>query len=1544
MPDVFDTLTDEAGGTGGDVFDEVALTGEEDKRGESYGPAGYLPQWLVNAGEAAADVAGGLVKGAFPAAVRTAVFDRKMPSAYEIAQLTNPVVAAGAQSVDQIRGAVDTAKEIAAADKTPALSKERFHAGFSTAAQLAMLAGLREGVEAGFRPSRALAEAEQTRPVKPVKLEEASAAPPPDVFDEVTIPPEQVRVGTARTTEPAPQTVAAEAPIQQPAGSTPVPAASTEPPPMTNPQGEWRGGGQVDPEAIAAANEASAAQVFEDARAARPAERPISAEEQARLDYEAELAAAADEAQAAQGKELLEAIADAGGLPARGSKFRGIYKGEIEHVETFVRNPQRTERISPNKMFRNDAPAPDELTSRLRDQGFQFDTPDELFEAVKDRLRTGRRVYGLPELTEALSESGNYFKPGEGPKLRAAEKGTADLFQAEDQPFNLAGETGIDYAARQAAAEKAAADTAAATAASEAAQGQLFKPGVQPQTLPRQIAAQQLPANQGVPVSEASIREYLAKSLDIPIRAGMNIAGGMRRALGVFRVKPETIRTKLRNDLPTIAHETGHYIHHLLFTDPTGKPTTFAGAFDHELLPLGQRTSLPSYTAAQVRMEGVAEFMSDWLQDRSKAMANAPGFAAHFESELKTKFPQTWDILENARDQVARFIAQPGWEKAKSKIVFDSKQPRATFREWLYRKYTDWFNELAPIDRTMKRLQEFGLAPDVAAQVSDRAVNYKGGWRGKADFDLEFEQTDINGNRLGPGLKTILKGLDPKELGDFSTYLALKRAKEKALQGIRTGFESELSDPATTSKLSQLAARYEPRRQQLIQYSENHLRLLKEAGYFDDAQIARIRAANKDYVPFYRIYEGVSGRTATPRGAPAGGFVNTSSGVLRMKGSDRQIIDPLESIVKNTYAFRDLAERNRVGREFVAAVEATQGGGRVGESVIKPIKPTHVSHEEMVAKLKSLGMDDADINALGADLGLTIWRAADGVNAKQGVFRVWEGGKERLFQVDDGDLLRALSLSDSIDASVVRLLPLFKPFAAITKFLRVGATLTPEFIARNPFRDQVTAAVFSRYGFVPFFDGFRGLLSVLRKDQYYRDWIKQGGRYSGLYDVESASMRHALERAIADPNVLQQAMSWVRHPLQTLAQISSAMEEATRVAEYRRASNAGADAVVAANAAKDVTLNFSRSGLKGKVVNQLMAFFNAGLQDLDKMVRAHKQAPVRTVAKAFMYITVPSILTWLLGKDDQEIQNLPEWRKSFFWNLHIGDHVYSLPKPFLLGALYGTSVEKGLDYAYGRDPNAVKKALDAIWSVGSPARGDMITATNAFKPLVENITNYSFFKGQPLVNEGQAKLSPALQFNPTTSETGKFVGRLLGVSPIKIDNLIRGYFGGLGKYGTDGIDWAMLKMQSRDTPVPPARDVSQLPLIRGFMKQPYEPSEYVGRFYRAIDEAERRQNDFRTYGDRLDAAGMKEFFMKNRDPLAWYNAQSGDDRTVMTELRGIRENLSDINKAMVVIQQSRTISAQDKAARLGQLSRLRDQISKAAFDTMVHPIDRQKVF
>jgi len=872
--------------------------------------------------------------------------------------------------------------------------------------------------------------------------------------------------------------------------------------------------------------------------------------------------------------------------------------------------------------------------------------------------------------------------------------------------------------------------------------------------------------------------------------------------------------------------------------------------------------------------------------------------------------------------------------------------PVGRLGDWLRAQYTAWFNELAPIDRAMKQLQDFGLSPEQAGVVSARAANYKGGWRGKAEYDLEHAQTDLDGKEIGPSLKAILSRVP--DLKEFATYAALKRAEEKKAQGLRTGFEDAMSSPDYSETMAAWAKAYETARRQLVKFTENQTLLLEQSGLLSKADRKAMMQANRDFVPYHRIVEKVTGAVGKSSGK---GFANAQSGIARFKGSDMEITNPLEAVVKNGMMFRELAERNRVGLLFVQAVDDTQGGGRIGETVLRPIKAVKVTHEEVLQKLQAAGVlpKGAKINKATLDLGMTVFRAADSVKASEGVFTVHRDGKPISFQVDDKELLRALTLMDSADAEVFNKFPLLRMMRSFTNVLRKGATLTPEFLIRNPFRDQVIAGVYSKHGFIPFWDGFKGTLSMLRQDATYKDWIKAGGKYSGLYDVEQGDHNAVLQEAVkGNRTALDQAL-YLANPLNVLRHLQAAselMESGTRIGEFRRAKEQGASDVDAANAARDVTLNFARSGYRGAVTNKMVAFFNASLQDMDKMVRTFKERPVAATFKAVAYISVPSAFVWWLGKDDDEIQNLPEWRKSFFWNINMRQlsgvpFVLSVPKPFLLGALFGTSVEKGLDAAYLNDSNAVRKWFDAVIQ-NTLIRGDAGIPT-AFRPAIEAMTNYSFFKGTPLENQSLLSLSPGMRAERGTSEVSKLVGAQLNVSPILIDNTVRGYLGGLGKYGLDAVDWALISSRVVDIPPAPAKSPQEWPMLRALTSGPGESGAYVGRFYKALDLAETRMRDFKAYGDRMKTADQLSFWKRNRNEIAYYSADAAG-APMMTRLRQTRDQLSEISKAMSMIRNAPGLSPEFKRDRLRVLEDQRDKLAQVGFVQLVHPSDRKKTY
>jgi hypothetical protein len=79
--------------------------------------------------------------------------------------------------------------------------------------------------------------------------------------------------------------------------------------------------------------------------------------------------------------------------------------------------------------------------------------------------------------------------------------------------------------------------------------------------------------------------------------------------------------------------------------------------------------------------------------------------------------------------------------------------------------------------------------------------------------------------------------------------------------------------------------------------------------------------------------------------------------VKRIKGSGRDIINPLESIVKNTHTLVGLVEQNRAMAALVRQAEGTVGGGRYLEAI----------PEKKVATSFNLSMLERDIREQLAD-------------------------------------------------------------------------------------------------------------------------------------------------------------------------------------------------------------------------------------------------------------------------------------------------------------------------------------------------------------------------------------------------------------------------------------------------------------------------------------------------------------------------------------------------------------------------------------------------
>ncbi|MGB9845886.1 MAG: LPD38 domain-containing protein, partial [Desulfotomaculales bacterium] len=999
------------------------------------------------------------------------------------------------------------------------------------------------------------------------------------------------------------------------------------------------------------------------------------------------------------------------------------------------------------------------------------------------------------------------------------------------------------------------------------------------------------------PAARRVIIKRLQKVLDIPIRVGryQQTAPG---AIGIFKRRQEVIRTKLAEDLPVIAHEVGHYLDKL-FGIRNQIPV---GNMRAELVRLGQTQPANHFR------EGIAEFVRHYLSGEDTARL-APEFHVWFENTVRQQ-PEIWDALQQFRQDFIDYATAPAAARVKAAISVGEGQKRKVTLDRIMGAAVD---ELRPIDTFVEKATGGKRGNLSAAEDPFVQAWLFRGWTGKARAAIHHGVYDKQGNKVAPALVEILRPV-AKNIDDFRAYIVAKRAVELHGRGINPGIE--LNDARTT--VAQFdTPEFRTAHEQLKNFQDAILDRLVESGVLSAEQKATMRQLNQEYVPFYRVFEEQAGGV----GFGKRGFGDLAQPVKRIKGSGRTIVDPLESIIKNTYYLTNIAERNNVGRVLVDFADKFEGMGKFIEKVDPKKYPITFRLNEISDLLDQVG---AQVPEDALKKIATIFRPQMMGAPKENILAVFRDGKRELYQLDP-ELYRATLMLDREAANtLVRLL------SYPTSWLRAGATLTPEFMVRNVARDAMSAWIYSKYGFIPVVDTIRGLFHVIRRDDLYQKWLSSGGASANFVSLDRDYLQGDL-RKLMTTTIWGRMKQFAAHPLEVLRAISEFSEEATRLGEFGKGLRAelkkGATMEEAlqraALASRDITLDFSRMGTVGKPANQLIAFFNASVQGLDKMRRAFTKGGARGIAnstfKALVGITLPSVYLWWLNHDDPRYQELPQWRKDLFWNILTPNHVISIPKPFELGIIFGTLPERVLDWLWDHDQEAMRQFKHTLTEVTFPN-----WIPTALLPAIEVASNYSFFKGQPLTPMGEQYLLKQEQYGPYTTEAAKRISQALAgggeapLSPREIENLVRGYAGGLGMYGLQAISAAMPK----EAPAP-ARDVTGLPGLKGVSAEYYQGSASIDRFYQRLEELEKKARTVKKYNDAGKPAPAKLWF----------------DPAELQYLRQTQRQLADLRKIREQVIKDKTMTPERKKAALDRINI--EMINRARAALRMEPIPVQ---
>lgn len=911
----------------------------------------------------------------------------------------------------------------------------------------------------------------------------------------------------------------------------------------------------------------------------------------------------------------------------------------------------------------------------------------------------------------------------------------------------------------------------------------------------------------GVPVTRQGIVDYVNRLFNATVRYGRTEKG----ARGQFDTFSHVIRTQNFAEPRVIAHELGHFLDERFHFSEAPE---YAGELLHLVDDRFGKGGYSDLDMSGRLAEGFAEFFHDYVTDRAQARRNAPEFYNYFEKKLHqdpkltgatnklTKVMYQWNhqgAVARVKGHISFASDSTGFQGLK-RMLQDGTFGEAGKKAWS-RLYTEAVDELHPlsdvvadVEKRIGRKLPFASNPFLNAWAAR-------GWAGKAITLLQHGDPE----RGIPALKDIFQSVGKKNLKDFSAFLVALREKDiydfnsKLKKGEEGSALKATMDPIdagmTIRELAKKHPEFVEAAKNLYRFQQHLIDELVKEGMLSAKAAADMRKRWPHYVPFQRIVDNIG-----EAGTGGKKFVNVGNTIERFKGSTRDIQDPLENVIANTFKITSAIERNKVGRSFV-----------------------------QLSKIK--GMGDLCEEVKGTP------------KATDSTFYVWEGGKKKTYATSP-ELLKALKMTNEEGMSMW-----VKILRVPAGFLRSGATLSPEFILRNPVRDMISASLYSKHGFIPVWDTMRGLSLYLKKGKEYWDYMNSGAAQSAMVSLDRDYLHGQMRELLKKKSVL----SMCANPIEALRAFSEATEMATRLAEFDLAKKGytgmgnrlfGKERKPLSNVeagieSRDVTLDFGRHGKKTQSLNQTVAFFNAAIQGTDKMVREFKEHPGQMLTKTFIGITLPSVMLWYLNKDDPRYQELPQWQKDIFWVIPGKDTLYKIPKPFELGILFGTVPERVLQFMYDKEKGRNGPGFKGLGSSIVENLAPSIIPTG-FLPLAEWISNYSFFMGRNIVPLSQSKLPDRQQYGPYTSYLARKVGNAFNLSPRKIDNTIQDVGGNLAALGNSLIDQAAGLSETR-----PAKRASEMPGVRGFTATPYASSDSVQRLRDDFSQQEKLYNEFK---------------------------------------------------------------------------------------------------
>ena len=963
-------------------------------------------------------------------------------------------------------------------------------------------------------------------------------------------------------------------------------------------------------------------------------------------------------------------------------------------------------------------------------------------------------------------------------------------------------------------------------------------------------------------------KEDIRKTIENSINQKLFTKHFREKAYGIYKPSTDTIRLAQRSDFETAIHELGHQIDIKQLDNLSRNADIKVKA---ELRMLCEKSFPGTYKEIRTQLEeGFAEATRNFIIDSKSFAADYPNTAYLIQNELE-KSPQLNKLFNTLQEQIHDYINMTPKDRVLSNVSFEGEEqkPKLT-KEYIKDKVIEWvWDDTIPLKRLVEKIAKTknvkvdNLSPSENIAMSLKLVE----GLGDATVSSLRNGYEENGVKQTKGFSEILKDFDHNDIEDLVAYMVsegnLDYIKANKQTGIRESDAKAVLKKYKDTKISKASA-------EIREINDYSLKRLLQSGLITKEQVKSFKKVNEHYVPMNRVID-IEGKI----GLNAKGLQNGKV-IKGRKGSDRMIINPLESTVVNNMRIDRQIANNENLKNLVDTLKQNDLLGEYIDEIPTPMQfKGSATLENFKGALEKQGVDTTELD-LEAVYNIFTPKLSDDKNL---IMSYMEKGKRKYIQFKDKSLYNVVNgLTGQKGLNGIQ-----KFYSYFNGALRWGATAgNIDFSLPNTISDSQTAFLNSDATFIPIVDSIIGVAdavagntaehSKLSKlvEKIAPDYQKRKARLYELYEksgAKSTTNRSGLKRSNNLDNVLGALALDEKtllgkdkaRPIRAIKKATewapALSEEATRfrnfekeVKLYQKQGMKLEDAVKKAGYnAKRVTQDFSQSGKATRVVNSVIPFTSARIggtyQAYENFAKNPKRYSTRlallTASSAVIHALLIQALKNGTRKDEEEYKELQDQKLLDNYTFPIGDG-----KTITIKKIQGpvraiiNLTEMAVDYSMGMiDDKGLDKRLKAIANdvkMDNSYLGKPTDVAGQFgTPILENALNKDFYYGNDLVPENMKYLDNANKYDENTTETAKLIGKALNYPPIYIDNLVEGYLAGIGTQTMQVSDWVINKVTGKKSA---KRQASESFITKRFIADDYKNSQSVSEIYDTYDE------------------------------------------------------------------------------------------------------------